>query len=55
MGEQDDCSDAIVSNVEIQEWQLNEIGNGLREADAGDFTSDEEVADVFAKWKHTSS
>ncbi len=42
--------DAINSYVEIQEWQIHQIEEGLREADAGDFASDEEVAAVFAKW-----
>ena len=44
------AADAISSFVEIQEWQIREIENGLREADAGDFASDEEVAAVFTKW-----
>ncbi len=42
--------DAITSYVEIQEWQIRQIEEGLREADAGDFADDEEVAAVFAKW-----
>jgi RHH-type transcriptional regulator, rel operon repressor / antitoxin RelB len=42
--------DAITSYVEIQEWQIRQIEEGLREADAGDFAGDEEVAAVFAKW-----
>jgi predicted transcriptional regulator len=32
------------------EEQIRQIEEGLREADAGDFASDEEVAAVFAKW-----
>jgi RHH-type rel operon transcriptional repressor/antitoxin RelB len=36
--------------VELQEWQIQQIEEGLREADAGDFASDEEVAAVFARW-----
>ena len=39
-----------VNGVELQEWQIRQIEEGLREADAGDFASDEEVAAVFARW-----
>jgi RHH-type rel operon transcriptional repressor/antitoxin RelB len=42
--------DAISSYVELQEWQIKQIEAGIREADAGDFASDDEVAAVFAKW-----
>ena len=41
---------AISSYVEIQEWQIRQIEEGIREADAGEFANDEEVAAVFAKW-----
>jgi RHH-type transcriptional regulator, rel operon repressor / antitoxin RelB len=41
---------AISSYVEIQEWQIRQIEEGIREADAGEFVNDEEVAAVFAKW-----
>ena len=42
--------DAITSYIEVQEWQIRQIEEGLREADAGDFAGDEEVAAVFARW-----
>ena len=42
--------DAINSYVEIQEWQIRQIEEGVRQADAGEFAGDEEVAAVFAKW-----
>lgn len=42
--------DAISSYVDLQEWQIRRIENGLREADAGEFATDEEVAAVFSKW-----
>ena len=45
-------SDAISSYVELQEWQIDEIRKGQREADAGDYATDEEVAAVFSKWKN---
>lgn len=42
--------DAISSYVDLQEWQIRQIEAGVREADAGDFASDEEVAAVFTRW-----
>lgn len=42
--------DAIKAYVELQEWQIKEIEAGLREADAGDFASDEEVKTVIQRW-----
>ena len=44
------ATDAIRSFVDLQEWQVQEIRDGVREADAGELASDEEVAAVFAKW-----
>jgi RHH-type rel operon transcriptional repressor/antitoxin RelB len=43
------ATEAIRSFVELQEWQVQEIKSGLREADAGEFATDEEVAAVFAR------
>lgn len=44
---------AIELPVEVkEEWQVKEICEGLREADAGEFASAEEVAAVFTKWLH---
>jgi RHH-type transcriptional regulator, rel operon repressor / antitoxin RelB len=42
--------DAIRSWVEVQEWQLREIHEGLREADAGEFATEDEVSAMWAKW-----
>jgi RHH-type transcriptional regulator, rel operon repressor / antitoxin RelB len=36
--------------MDLQDWQIRQIEEGLREADSGDFASDEEVAEFFAKW-----
>jgi predicted transcriptional regulator len=35
--------------TEFQDWQIKQIEAGIREAEAGDFASDDEVAAVFAK------
>ncbi|AAS96511.1 MULTISPECIES: CopG family ribbon-helix-helix protein [Nitratidesulfovibrio] len=43
-------ADAVRRYVEEESWQVAAIAEGLRQADAGDFASDEEVASSFAKW-----
>ena len=45
------ASEAIKNYISMNEWQINEIKEGLKEADRGDFASDEEVKAVFNKWK----
>lgn len=42
---------AIREYVENNEWQISEIQAALREADAGDFASDRQVAALAKKWK----
>jgi predicted transcriptional regulator len=41
----------IDSSSAIEDWQLEEIRKGLQEAEAGDFASDEEMAEVFFRLK----
>ena len=41
---------AIQDFVEREAWQIAEIKQGLREADAGGFATDEEMAALDAKW-----
>jgi predicted transcriptional regulator len=36
--------------VELQEWQIEKIQRGIRQADAGEFATDEEVAKVFERF-----
>lgn len=45
------AAEAIREYVEINEWQLREIQNGVAEADAGDFASDGELASLARKWR----
>jgi RHH-type rel operon transcriptional repressor/antitoxin RelB len=45
------AADAIRTYLEAQEWQIQEIKAGVKEADAGDFALDGEVAAVVAKWR----
>ena len=45
------AAEAIRDFVSLNEWQIEEIKKGLREADAGNFANDDEVEAMFAKWK----
>ena len=36
----------------MYQWQIKEIHQGIAEAEAGDFASDEEVTATFAKLNH---
>jgi RHH-type transcriptional regulator, rel operon repressor / antitoxin RelB len=44
-------AEAIRTYVELNEWQIAEIKTALKEADAGDFATPEEVESVFNKWR----
>ena len=43
--------DAIDAYLDLQGWQESHIREGLRQADAGEFASDEEVTRVFSRWR----
>lgn len=45
------AAEALRSYLDLNEWQIQEIRAGVREADAGDFASDVEVETTFAKWR----
>ena len=45
------AAEAIRAFVETNEWQIGEIRAALKEADAGDFASDKDVAALSRKWK----
>lgn len=42
--------DALTSYVERESWQIRDIHEGVKEADAGEFATDEQVKGVFAKY-----
>lgn len=44
-------TEAIDAYLEVNQWQIEHIKEGLRQADAGEFASDDEVAGAFAKWR----
>lgn len=46
------AAQAIRDFLDRESWQIAETVQALREADAGDFASDEDVAAVSEKWKN---
>ena len=42
--------EALRDFVAINQWQIQEITDALKEADDGDFASEAEVNKVFSKW-----
>ena len=45
------AAEAIKAYVESNDWQVAEIHQAIKEADAGDFASQEEVNAVVNKWR----
>jgi predicted transcriptional regulator len=45
------ASEAVRAYVESNEWQVAEVRDALKEADAGDFAPDADVAKLGRKWK----
>ena len=44
-------NEAISSYLEVHQWQVAHIKEGIRQADAGEFAKDSEVAAAFARWR----
>lgn len=44
------ATEAVREFVELNEWQVCELQQAVREADAGDFATPEEVGSVLSKW-----
>lgn len=44
-------NEAIDNYLEVHRWQMAHIKEGLRQADAGKFATDREVASAFARWR----
>lgn len=42
--------DALTSYVQSESWQIRDIQEGIAEADAGEFATDQQVKTVFAKY-----
>jgi len=47
--------DALREYLAREAWQIEEIKKALKEADAGDFASDEEVRAIAEKWNANAS
>ncbi|NEP41377.1 MAG: CopG family transcriptional regulator [Okeania sp. SIO2H7] len=47
----DILNNAIDAYLQVQQWQLEHIKESLRQADAGEFATEEEVAAAFARWR----
>jgi RHH-type transcriptional regulator, rel operon repressor / antitoxin RelB len=46
------AAEAIRDYIELNEWQIAEIRQGLEEADRGDFASEAQVKSFFDSWRH---
>ncbi|MBZ5515115.1 MAG: CopG family transcriptional regulator [Acidobacteriia bacterium] len=44
-------NEAIDAYLDAHRWQIEHIKKGLRQAQAGRFASDKEVAGAFARWR----
>lgn len=44
------AAEALRDYVDLNEWQVQEIKDAIREADNGDFASDQSVVEVLGKW-----
>ncbi|BAY25670.1 hypothetical protein NIES2100_54760 [Calothrix sp. NIES-2100] len=47
-------NEAIDAYLEMHQWKIKEIINGIAEAEIADFASNEEVQATFAKLIHTN-
>ena len=44
-------NEAVDAYLAVHRWQIAHIEKGLRQAEAGEFASDEEVAAAYARWQ----
>ena len=44
------AAEALRDFVELNEWQIAEIQDAIKEADAGDFASEQAVKETMNKW-----
>ena len=44
------AAEALRDYVELNEWQIQEIKDAVKEADDGDFASDQTVSKALSKW-----
>jgi predicted transcriptional regulator len=44
-------NEAIDAYLDVHQWQLEHIQEGIRQADTGDFAGDAAVAAAFSRWR----
>ena len=44
-------NEAVDAYLEVRQWQLEHIREGLRQAQAGEFATEDEVREAFARWR----
>jgi len=44
-------NEAIDAYLDAHQWQIEHIKKGLRQAQAGQFASEKDVAKAFARWR----
>lgn len=44
-------NEAISNYLEVHQWQIAHIKEGIRQADAGVFAKESEVSAAFARWR----
>jgi predicted transcriptional regulator len=44
-------NEAVSAYLDIHRWQIDHIREGLRQADAGEFATETEVAAAFRRWR----
>jgi RHH-type transcriptional regulator, rel operon repressor / antitoxin RelB len=49
------AAEAVREYVALNEWQIEEIKKGLREAEQGDFATDKEVQQSLKKWTRSAN
>jgi predicted transcriptional regulator len=44
-------NEAVAAYLDAQSWQIAHINEGLRQANAGEFATDDEIAAAFDRWR----
>ena len=44
-------NEAIDAYLDVHQWQIEHINEGIRQADAGEFATEAEVAAAFSRWR----
>jgi predicted transcriptional regulator len=47
----DALNEAMDADLDIHQWQNEHIQEGIRQADAGEFAGETEVAREFSRWR----